>query len=150
MSAPVYEDLVTLLGSRDPYSITGYGAGFVMCWREGVRWTIHATDDPREFMTVTSGEYMLAIPDYSQRAHHSIEPANSEEGLANGMGSKETAAFSKVVMKLSGNVKWVAGVVFERKTDDQIRAFDFKPHYMVALQNPQYVAQSRLKVYSAY
>ena len=62
-----------LKGSRDPYVVTGYGAGFVMCWRNDVQWSIHQGDDPRQFMTVRSGEYVLAIPDYSHEARNSPE-----------------------------------------------------------------------------
>jgi hypothetical protein len=54
-----------LKGTRDPYMITGNGAGLLMCWRNEVRWNICRDPDPRKFMTVDSGEYILAVPDYS-------------------------------------------------------------------------------------
>ncbi|KAG9724667.1 hypothetical protein KCU73_g13371, partial [Aureobasidium melanogenum] len=57
-----------LKGSRDPYVVTGLGAGFVMVWRNQVRWRIAQDDDPRKFMTVDSGDYVLAIPDYNYYA----------------------------------------------------------------------------------
>ncbi|KAK4694226.1 hypothetical protein P7C71_g3322, partial [Lecanoromycetidae sp. Uapishka_2] len=60
-----------LKGSRDPYVVTGNGAGFVMCWRNNVRWAIHQSDDPKSFMTVDSDDYVLAIPDYSHQARES-------------------------------------------------------------------------------
>ncbi|KAJ4855296.1 mitochondrial protein from FMP27 domain-containing protein [Trichoderma breve] len=98
-------------GTRDPYQVTGHGAGFIMCWRNDIKWNINAEDNPKKFMTVDSGEYILAIPDYSMQ-------------------------FKKVVMKLSGRVQWLAGLVFERAIEDGRRSFDFKPHYEVVLKNP--------------
>jgi hypothetical protein len=135
-----------LKGSRDPYIITGFGAGFVMCWRKDVQWDIHPNDDPKEFMTVASGEYVLAVPDYSHEAQYSYEYAmDDSKSQASIQSSKNAAHFKKVLMKLSGNVKWLAGLVFERNVD-QGRCFDFKPHYDVVLRNPLYIEESVKKV----
>jgi hypothetical protein len=135
-----------LKGSRDPYIITGFGAGFVMCWRKDVQWDIHPNDDPKEFMTVTSGEYVLAVPDYSHEARYSYEYAmDDSKSQASSQTLKNAAHFKKVLMKLSGNVKWLAGLVFERNVD-QGRSFDFKPHYDVVLRNPQYINEAMKKV----
>lgn len=126
------------LGSRDPYCITGFGAGFVMCWRKDVQWDIHTSNDPKEFMSVTSGEYVLAVPDYSHEARYSYQ-YSLNDGDESSIGStKKSALFKKVVMKLSGHVRWLAGLVFERSTDDG-RSFDFRPHYEVVLRNPHYI-----------
>ena len=43
-----------------------------MCWRNNVRWGVHQDDDAKNFMTVTSDEYVLAIPDYSHQAREKI------------------------------------------------------------------------------
>lgn len=139
-----------LKGSRDPYIITGFGAGFVMCWRKDVQWNIHPNDDPKEFMTVTSGEYVLAVPDYSHEARYSYEYAL--EGTRNQPPSgqaKNAAHFKKVMMKLSGSVKWLAGLVFERNAETG-RSFDFKSHYDVVLRNPHYIDESQRKVCLSY
>ena len=119
--------------------VTGHGAGFVMCWRNGVRWGIHQTDDPREFLTVTSGEYVLAIPDYSHQARETSVAAGQDSASISSTGShRDAAMFKKVIMKLSGNVRWRAGIVFERDLDQGGRSFDFVPHYNVTLKNPKY------------
>jgi Mitochondrial protein from FMP27/RNA pol II promoter Fmp27 protein domain/Domain of unknown function (DUF2405) len=135
-----------LKGSRDPYIITGFGAGFVMCWRKDVQWNIHPTDDPKEFMTVTSGEYVLAVPDYSHEARYSyayaLDGTNSQPPSGQ---AKNAAHFKKVMMKLSGSVKWIAGLVFERNVDSG-RSFDFKSHFDVVLRNPRYIDESQRKV----
>ncbi|ORX99429.1 mitochondrial protein from FMP27-domain-containing protein, partial [Clohesyomyces aquaticus] len=39
-----------LKGSRDPYMVTGHGAGFVMCWQDDVRLSIARDEDPRNFI----------------------------------------------------------------------------------------------------
>ena len=140
-----------LKGSRDPYTVTGFGAGFVMCWRKDVEWDIHTSDDPKSLMTVTSGEYMLAVPDYSHEARHVGESPSSDDkdggSTPVSSGDKSAALFKKVIMKLSGDVKWVAGLVFERDLQGDKRSFDFKPHYDVVLQNPEYINESQLQVW---
>lgn len=97
-------------------------------------------------MTVNSGEYVLAIPDYSQHARHSVESVNDEDGSSSGSTQKNAAAFKKVIMKLSGNVQWLAGLVFERNSDGNKRSFDFEPHYNVVLKNAKYLDKATLVV----
>jgi hypothetical protein len=141
-----------LKGSRDPYVVTGYGAGFVMCWRNDVQWLVHSGDDPRKFMTVRSGEYVLAIPDYSHEARHSVEAkAESEsDSMSSGGGPRNAAIFQKVIMKLSGNVQWTAGLVYERDLDDGTRTSDFRPHYDIVLKNPKQAHNLDLAKYDAF
>ncbi|PGH35972.1 hypothetical protein GX50_01142 [[Emmonsia] crescens] len=139
-----------LKGSRDPYVVTGFGAGFVMCWRKDVQWEIHTNDDPRELMAVTSGEYVLAIPDYSHQARHSYEATLDSGSKSSRTTSKDTALFKKVIMKLSGNVRWLSGLVFERNSNSSERSFDFKPHYDVVLKNPRYISPDDRKDYDAF
>ncbi|KAI4262241.1 MAG: hypothetical protein L6R42_002578 [Xanthoria sp. 1 TBL-2021] len=136
--------------ARDPYMVTGHGAGFVMCWRNGVRWDIHRDDDPRKFMSVTSGEYVLAIPDYSHQARENGARMSADrDSISSGSSHRNGAMFKKVIMKLSGNVRWLAGLVFERDLVGNGRSFDFKPHYNVALTTPDRATSSQVK-YDAY
>lgn len=136
-----------LKGSRDPYVVTGFGSGFVMCWRKDVQWNIHTNDDPTEFMTVTSGEYVLAIPDYSHEARYLAEVSAEElESASVSSDLRKAAHFKKVVMKLSGDVKWAAGLVFERNVNENERSTEFRPHYDVILQNPIYVDPEQREV----
>ncbi|KAI4254618.1 MAG: hypothetical protein LQ352_002999 [Teloschistes flavicans] len=127
-----------LKGSRDPYMVTGHGAGFVMCWRNGVRWDIHRDDNPKRFMEVTSGEYVLAIPDYSHQARENTARSSPDQASVSSRSSlRNGAMFKKVIMKLSGNVRWLAGLVFERDLTEDGRSFDFVPHYNVTLTTPE-------------
>ncbi|KAF2462089.1 mitochondrial protein from FMP27-domain-containing protein [Lineolata rhizophorae] len=140
---------LALKGSRDPYMVTGQGAGFVMCWRSNVRWGICQHEDPRKFMTVDSGEYVLAIPDFSEYARSLSDPENAEDETYS-RRVKRAAVFKKTVMKLSGNVQWMAGLVFERNTDEGGRSFDFKPHYDVILKHPKFAKVPPGKEYDAF
>jgi hypothetical protein len=139
-----------LKGTRDPYIVVDYGAGFVMCWRNDVQWAVHANDDPRQFMTISSGEYVLAIPDYSHQARKDPETQHDGDSMSSGSSSKNAAVFKKVVMKVTGKVQWTAGLVFERDVKDGGRSFDFEPHYNVVLKNPQRMDPERLKNYDAF
>ncbi|KIX08404.1 uncharacterized protein Z518_03060 [Rhinocladiella mackenziei CBS 650.93] len=141
-----------LKGSRDPYVVTGYGAGFVMCWRNDVQWSIHHVDDPRKFMTVRSGEYVLAIPDYSHEARNSSEQkaGHDSDSVSTSSTQKNAAIFKKVIMKVSGNVQWTAGLVFERDLGNGGRSSIFKNHYDVILKNPTQTHNVDWSTYDAF
>lgn len=128
-----------LKGTRDPYLVTGNGAGFLMCWRSDVRWNICREEDPRKFMTVDSGEYILAIPDFSHQARNTERQDRDDASVMSSDNFKRGASFKKVVMKLSGNVQWMAGLMFERNLEQSgKRSFDFEPHYKVIMKEPQF------------
>ncbi|KIW81853.1 hypothetical protein Z517_04879 [Fonsecaea pedrosoi CBS 271.37] len=141
-----------LKGTRDPYIVTGYGAGFVMCWRNDVQWLIHQVDDPRELMTVKSGEFILAIPDFSHEARNTPEQraSNDSDSVSTSSSTKNSAIFKKVIMKLSGNVQWTAGLVFERDLPDGNRTSESRHHYDVVLRNPLFLHDVDLDSYDAF
>ncbi|KAK0646546.1 mitochondrial protein from FMP27-domain-containing protein [Cercophora newfieldiana] len=141
---------LALKGTRDPYQVTGNGAGFLMCWRNDVRWSVHTDDDPKRFMTVESGEYVLAIPDYGHYVRENRRRQGEEDSLASDASHKPGAAFKKVVMKLSGKVQWLAGLVFERAIENGNRSFEFKPHYEVVLKSPQHAKSQDGIAYDAF
>ncbi|EHL02627.1 putative UPF0648 protein C3H5.09c [Glarea lozoyensis 74030] len=141
-----------LKGTRDPYAVTGNGAGFLMCWRSDVRWNIAQDEDPRKFMTVDSGEYILAIPDFSQQARKSERQNRDDASVTSSDSFKSGASFKKVVMKLSGNVQWLAGLMFERNLENSSnsRSFDFEPHYKVILKEPHFAKATPGSTYDAF
>ncbi|KAI1375941.1 mitochondrial protein from FMP27-domain-containing protein [Hypoxylon crocopeplum] len=142
---------LALKGTRDPYNVTGNGAGFLMCWRNDVKWNVHSEDNPKRFMTVDSGEYVLAVPDYSHQVREASRSVGEEDSMASETSFKSGAAFKKVVMKLSGNVQWMAGLVFERAIENGKRNFQFKPHYEVVLKAPQHArSQDNSLPYDAF
>ncbi|KAK3900382.1 mitochondrial protein from FMP27-domain-containing protein, partial [Staphylotrichum tortipilum] len=139
-----------LKGSRDPYHVTGNGAGFLMCFRNDVTWNINSVDDPKRFMTVDSGEFVLAIPDYSHHVRETRRQHGEDESIMSDASQLSSAAFKKVVMKLSGKVQWLAGLVFERAIEDGQRSFEFKPHYEVVLKSPQHAKPQNGLPYDAF
>jgi hypothetical protein len=141
---------LALKGTRDPYLVTGNGAGFLMCWRNDVRWNINAENDPKRFMTVDSGEYVLAVPDYSHQVREASRRNGDDDSLMSEDNLKSGAAFKKVVMKLSGRVQWMGGLMFERAILDGKRNFDFKPHYDVVLKSPLYAKGAGNLPYDAF
>lgn len=141
---------LALKGSRDPYQVTGNGAGFIMCWRKDVRWNIHADDDPKRFMTVDSGEYVLAVPDYSHHVRETRRQHGEDESFTSDSSYKSGAAFKKVVMKLSGKVQVMAGLVFEKAIVNGERSFEFKPHYDVILKAPHLAKAENGVPYDAF
>ncbi|KAK4224768.1 mitochondrial protein from FMP27-domain-containing protein [Podospora fimiseda] len=141
---------LALKGSRDPYQVTGTGAGFIMCWRNDVRWNIHTDDDPKRFMTVDSNEFVLAVPDYSHQVRETRRQHGEDESITSSSSYQSGAAFKKVVMKLSGKVQVLAGLVFERAIENGKRSFDFKPHYDVVLKAPRDAKPENGKPYDAF
>ncbi len=139
-----------LKGTRDPYAVTGNGAGFLMCWRNDVRWSIWREEDPRKFMTVDSGDYILAIPDYSHQARGNEKSGRDDASMASSDSYKQGAIFKKVVMKLSGNVQWLAGLVFERGLGGGKRSFEFEPHYNVIFREPAFAKANPGQVYDSF
>ncbi|GAM91620.1 hypothetical protein ANO11243_096720 [Dothideomycetidae sp. 11243] len=144
---------LNLKGSRDPYVVTGEGSGFVMVWRNNVCWKIAQDQDPRKFLTVDSGDYILAIPDYDHYARHvnDFDDISTEgSGSSTTDSNKSTAMFKKVIMKLSGNVQWLLGLMFEQSTEDGERHFDFIDHFDVVLKHPDYAKCPQGKIYDAF
>ncbi|KAF3914758.1 hypothetical protein ABW20_dc0100272 [Dactylellina cionopaga] len=137
---------VTLKGSRDPYVITGNGAGFVKCWRGDVRCFIANDDNPLNFLIVESKEYFLAIPDFSQQALQIFEESSTTDDNQSFMSNesyKSIAIFKKVILKATGGIRWQLGLVFEQETSQEAdwivrqRSFAFKPHYKITLRTPE-------------
>lgn len=138
-----------LKGSSNPYYIVGESAGFVMCWKNNVEVKFNHDDNPKEFIVVTSNDYVLAVPDLSfQEREYLAKSVDKTGGLACASNFQDGTVFQKVIMKLGGRVKWVAGLLFERKKGVNGRTFEFKPHYDVVLSNPKCVKD--LDNYDAY
>ncbi|KAN0066097.1 Protein SABRE [Thecaphora frezii] len=128
-----------LKGSRDPYQITGQAAGWVKCWRSGVRIRIGYPNDDAEFFQILSHEFLLAVPDLTDyidtaamgiapEGRHSKRDSRDDGGdrrsydASLGSSSKrymKDPTFSKVVLKLTNGVKWGAGMHLERTCDDE-------------------------------
>lgn len=89
-------------------------------------------------MTVDSGEYVLAIPDYGRHVRKVAHGAakDDDDSVSSTNSFQSNAIFKKTIMKLSGNVRWLAGLVFERDLDEGGRSFEFIPHYQITFKTP--------------
>ena len=145
---------VTIKGSRDPYVVMGAGAGLTKVFRGDVRWQIGCSERPSQLIDVKCHEYMLAIPDFSRRTSDVDQPRAKPNAKA-GEGplhfyhlSRKEIAFQKILMKLTGDVHWVAGLTFERRCDikscshckneARCRLWTFKPHWEIKMRIPEY------------
>jgi hypothetical protein len=117
--------------SKNPYAVLGDDAGLVWVWRNHVVWDINGEDNPKEFMRVDSEEFMLAVPNLGlSEREYLLRAFNAKDYGSQGQ-------FLKVIMKVVGKVRWLAGVAFERDDPEHPgeRTDKFKPHYEVITKN---------------
>lgn len=141
-----------LKGSRSPYNLLGDSAGFAMVWRNNVILSVNKDDNPKKLFTITSDDYLLAVPNYSlQEREYLARSITFQNGLVSPTNFNESTTFQKVVMKLSGQVSWYYGILFEREIEKGTnlgRTFQFKPHYDITLNRPDCIKD--LDTYDAY
>ncbi|KAK4703534.1 hypothetical protein P7C70_g2687, partial [Phenoliferia sp. Uapishka_3] len=148
-------------GTRDPYSVTGFGAGFVKSWSGNVKFFIGLPNADREFFQIESDRYILGIPNlrsYVDAAASGLarDPTEGDDratqhsgvtgGETGGRAFSEDADHVKICAKFINGVRWGMGAVLERAcTVDcpkelcngksafhrQCRNFDFIPHWEV-------------------
>lgn len=127
-----------LKGSRDPHSLSAFGAGFAKAWSGNVKFRIGYDNPDHEFFQITSRTYILGIPnlrEYLDSAAtgtvrewvegengsiHEIDSDDDEDDAA----SEDMSAFAepeleqaywiKTCAKCSGGVRWGMGLRFER------------------------------------
>lgn len=132
--------------------VIGDGSGLVMCWRGNVVWEVGHNEDQRRFTEVKSDEFLLAIPDFTHNSPQAFH--DGEQNAKEAMDYKHDAIFRKVLMKLSGNVLWQVGLMFQKSIDSDVEnrnsSFEFKPHYDVVLKNPQSLEKSARANYDAF
>ncbi|KAA8916788.1 hypothetical protein TRICI_001086 [Trichomonascus ciferrii] len=131
-----------LKGSRSPYDLLSDGAGFVMGWRNNVKLSVNSTDNPKELLIADSEEYILAVPNYiAQEADYMRKAYVFSHAMLSRSSFNEYTKFRKVLMKLSGKVRWVAGLLFEMDREGSLeRTSEFRPHYEVQLRKPEYIS----------
>ncbi|KAJ7094663.1 golgi-body localization protein domain-containing protein [Mycena belliarum] len=124
-------------GLRDPYTINGAGAGFVLAWQGNPKLLIAQTNDDKELIQVLSDSMVIAIPDFSF-----LMPKSKRKPRQEG----EHRAFQKICAKFGSGVRFGVGFVMERACgpecstcsgtafDRKCRFYDFAPHYDVKLQ----------------
>ncbi|RCK56227.1 hypothetical protein Cantr_05907 [Candida viswanathii] len=130
---------------RDPHELVGKSAGFVFCWKNNVTLKIDGTINSKDLVTITSDDFVFAIPNYSIEEKNVWSLFYDDLDDPQGDVDLEAKKFSKQVIKLSSNekVKWTLGMLFERNkhptkqfSDQELRVHEFKPHYEVQITNP--------------
>lgn len=123
-------------GTRDPYLVTGRGAGFVLCWSKNVEIRLGYSNDQNEVLQVDSEEFTCAIPNLAAVVSDgslSADNTGLEAKLQNeSLPDSETSTirtqnssnatindtlygnFLKRIMKLCGGVRYGMGVHFQR------------------------------------
>ncbi|KAH8922727.1 hypothetical protein BT69DRAFT_216657 [Atractiella rhizophila] len=153
-AGPVY---LHLKGSRDPYHLSGFGAGFVLAWMDDTIIRLGQPDSLKkhhEFLEVQSDRFVLAIPDLSHYSKgqsgvktNPLSRERDDHRVSISPSASSNEDFGLVCLRLIGGVRWGMGVVPERTCRDgsceapqkcvgstfhrQCRLFHFKPHYHV-------------------
>jgi hypothetical protein len=121
-----------LKGTRDPYALTGFGAGFSKAWQGNVELFVGFDNEAKEFFQIESEEYILGIPNLREYVDSAATgmvriPTESDDrstqysaGTDGGTGShgrgrfSQDADFIKVCAKFINGVRWGMGAVLER------------------------------------
>ncbi|GAA6060439.1 hypothetical protein JCM10212_000032 [Sporobolomyces blumeae] len=130
-----------LKGSRDPHSLSEYGAGFAKSWTGNVKWRIGYDNPDYEFFQITSNSYVLGIPNLreyfdSASAGAATQASNSpdnasvrsgetdfDDAMSDDMSAYdvpelEKAYWIKICAKCVGGVRWGMGLRCERTCRD--------------------------------
>ncbi|GAA5897882.1 hypothetical protein JCM6882_005104 [Rhodosporidiobolus microsporus] len=134
-----------LKGSRDPYALTGFGAGFAKAWKGNVQFRIGFDNPDHEFFQVLSEEYILGIPnlrdyvdaaatgalarevgaDEDDRSARGASIAETYEGQSDNASvndsdvDEESNYWIKICAKCINGVRWGLGLKCERTCRDE-------------------------------
>lgn len=133
--------------STSPYEMSGRNAGFVFCWKNNVQLKIDGMHSSKQLITLTSDDFLLAIPNYSVAEKRSWSLFYDEMNDAVPDIESESKKYQKKVMRLSSDekVQWTLGLLFERNksnsnnlSDHEERTDSFVPHYDVVVTSPYF------------
>ncbi|QRV87312.1 Apt1 domain protein [Ceratobasidium sp. AG-Ba] len=137
-------------GSRDPYEITGAGAGFALCWtgNPGIYIGYHLED--KELIQFQGNQMIVGIPNLQgfveSRTGGTNTPSNPAPTISVTVplsAGGERTHLQKICAKLTKGVKFGLGFVLERACDKECtkdhqngpcRRFDFRPHHHIKLR----------------
>jgi hypothetical protein len=133
-----------LKGSRNPYALTGFGAGFAKAWKGNIQFRLGLPNPDHEFFQIISDEYVLGIPnlrayvdtaatgnyftdtsaDPSSPDNHSAYAASTiaddqyDPSVEDERDDDTGALWIKVCAKCNNGVRWGMGIVLERTCRD--------------------------------
>ncbi|RIA85235.1 golgi-body localization protein domain-containing protein [Glomus cerebriforme] len=151
-------------GSRDPYLVTGRGAGFVLCWSKNVEIRLGYSNDQNEVLQVDSEEFTCAIPNLAANGLTESESSTllTQSSSYTIISQILDGNFLKRVMKLCGGVRYGMGVHFQRLCNNdngpcptcdgqrKCRLTDFIPHYEIITRMPEYAIVPEGQVYDSF
>ncbi|KAJ6628726.1 golgi-body localization protein domain-containing protein [Mycena sp. CBHHK59/15] len=132
-------------GSRDPYKVSGSGAGFVLAWQGNPKLLIARENTDKELIQVISDSMLIAIPDFS-----SLIPKAKRKRRQHAQAGN-ARPFQKICAKFRSGVRFGIGFVMERSCGTECstcsgspfhrkcRLFIFRPHYDVKLQKKPHI-----------
>ncbi|CAE7226687.1 unnamed protein product, partial [Rhizoctonia solani] len=128
-------------GSRDPYEISGNGAGLALCWSGHPEISMGYYPDDKELVQFRGDRMHLGIPNLPTFADQRTSGTETPRAPAAG---GHRSQMQKVCAKLTNGVKLGLGFALERRcgpectvkhaTGDSCRLFTFRPHYEVKLR----------------
>ncbi|KAG9126473.1 hypothetical protein FRC07_003289 [Ceratobasidium sp. 392] len=136
-------------GSRDPYEISGTGAGFVLCWAGNPEIFVGYHLEEKELVQFKGDQMLLGIPNLQgfveSRTSGTESPSSSPTvNLATPLGSgSQRPRLQKICAKLTNGVKFGLGFALERACEPGCgmshksglcRRFEFRPHYEIKLR----------------
>ncbi|KAI8978602.1 golgi-body localization protein domain-containing protein [Pilobolus umbonatus] len=159
-------------GTRNPYTLTGRGAGLTKVWNKQVISLLGYSNPESEFLQIMSQEFILAVPDLIKGGYVPELP-DSPKYDREKIQYESNCRFSKVILRLTDGVRLGIGLHFERflcnpledcatcgvnlkqgcklNNVNRCRTQDFLPHHTVTLKSPEYVnARFKKGEYDAY
>ncbi|CAK9780721.1 unnamed protein product [Cutaneotrichosporon oleaginosum] len=148
-------------GSQNPYSITGFGAGFALVWRRNVCIEIGQPNAENELVQVMADELLVSIPDLNELQDQAAlgvsddQPEMDEDEADRRLIERRS---TKPCARFLNGVRFGLGFVFERTCRPwscdkcgntlnllhrQCRIFDFRPHNTVVLKHPKVAERLR-------
>ncbi|KZS98046.1 hypothetical protein SISNIDRAFT_449676 [Sistotremastrum niveocremeum HHB9708] len=148
---------LNLKGSRDPYQISGTGAGFAFCWQGLPVIEIGPKRSDHEVVRVLSDRMLIVIPKlkkFHDGSHHVREHSfhiGGQDSEATSQSSVHATfagknQFKKIVAKFNNGISMGLGFALERSCRQECtectgepfhrscRIFTFRPHYTVKLR----------------
>ncbi|TFK55958.1 hypothetical protein OE88DRAFT_1731595 [Heliocybe sulcata] len=142
-------------GSRDPYELSGHGAGFALCWQGNPRLDIGLANEDKELIQMTSDTMLVVIPNLE--TEYDADSSSLKQGVPPDSPSvcrgSDSKKFRKICAKFGSGVRFGLGFVLERSCGPECvscegspfkrdcRLFTFKPHYEVKLERKQKVPE---------
>lgn len=151
---------VAFKGSRDPYDLFDVSSGFVLSFKDNLKWKVNEHDDSLLFFNIEADNVSWYIPNYltapllawTRPSSKYVFFPNKKEFLTSCFGyylgdttfetttatDLNNTVIEKQVITLSGGVGFQVGFLLQRKSEDGELTTEGKPHYEIELFNPEY------------